>query len=65
MRIGIRELGLTLENEFGSRPINLSLLITHVHWDHIQVPFFRAFYNDKNKSGFLVMRGQAAACARF
>jgi phosphoribosyl 1,2-cyclic phosphodiesterase len=46
---GIRELGLALENEFGSRPINLSLLITHVHWDHIQgFPFFVPSYNDKN-----------------
>jgi phosphoribosyl 1,2-cyclic phosphodiesterase len=47
---GIRELGLALENEFGSRPINLSLLITHVHWDHIQgFPFFIPAYNDKNE----------------
>ena len=47
---GIRELGLSLENEFGSRPINLSLLITHVHWDHIQgFPFFVPSYNDKNQ----------------
>jgi len=47
---GIRELGLALENEFGSRPINLSLLITHVHWDHIQgFPFFVPSYNDKNQ----------------
>jgi len=47
---GIRELGLALEKEFGSRPINLSLLITHVHWDHIQgFPFFVPSYNDKNQ----------------
>src|SRR5216684_852782 len=47
---GIRALGLALENEFGSRPINLSLLITHVHWDHIQgFPFFVPSYNDKNQ----------------
>lgn len=47
---GIRGLGLALENEFGSRPINLSLLITHVHWDHIQgFPFFVPAYNDKNE----------------
>jgi phosphoribosyl 1,2-cyclic phosphodiesterase len=47
---GIRELGLSLENEFGSQPINLSLLITHVHWDHIQgFPFFVPSYNDKNQ----------------
>jgi phosphoribosyl 1,2-cyclic phosphodiesterase len=47
---GIRELGLALESEFGSRPIDLSLLITHVHWDHIQgFPFFVPSYNDKNQ----------------
>lgn len=47
---GIRKLGLALENEFGSRPIKLSLLITHVHWDHIQgFPFFVPSYHDKNQ----------------
>src|ERR1700720_2017994 len=47
---GIRALGLALEEEFGSQPINLSLLITHVHWDHIQgFPFFVPSYNDKNQ----------------
>ena len=47
---GIRALGLALENEFGSRPIKLTLLITHPHWDHIQgFPFFGPSYNDKNQ----------------
>jgi phosphoribosyl 1,2-cyclic phosphodiesterase len=47
---GIRALGINLEEEFGSRPIQLSLLITHVHWDHIQgFPFFVPAYNDKNQ----------------
>jgi phosphoribosyl 1,2-cyclic phosphodiesterase len=46
---GIRSLGLALENEFGSEPIRIALLITHVHWDHIQgFPFFVPSYNDKN-----------------
>jgi phosphoribosyl 1,2-cyclic phosphodiesterase len=46
---GIRSLGLALESEFGSRPISIALLITHVHWDHIQgFPFFVPSYNDKN-----------------
>ena len=47
---GIRELGIALEKEFGSKPMNVSLLITHLHWDHIMgFPFFGPAYSDKNK----------------
>lgn len=47
---GIRLLGQSLQREFGSEPINLSLLITHTHWDHIQgLPFFLPAYSPKNE----------------
>jgi phosphoribosyl 1,2-cyclic phosphodiesterase/ActR/RegA family two-component response regulator len=47
---GIRPLGLALSREFKDLPIELTLLITHTHWDHIQgFPFFVPAYNPQNK----------------
>jgi phosphoribosyl 1,2-cyclic phosphodiesterase len=47
---GIRPLGVALDKEFQGRPIRLSLLITHAHWDHIQgFPFFKPAYDSKNE----------------
>lgn len=38
---GLRKLGLTLAAEARGKPVSLSMLITHTHWDHIQgFPFF-------------------------
>jgi phosphoribosyl 1,2-cyclic phosphodiesterase len=55
---GVRLLGLALEKEFGSRPIKLSLLNTHAHWDHIQgLPFFQPAYDGKNEIRLLGYRG--------
>jgi phosphoribosyl 1,2-cyclic phosphodiesterase/CheY-like chemotaxis protein len=55
---GIRPLGVSLRNEFQANPINLSLLISHTHWDHIQgFPFFVPAYNPKNQVRILAFEG--------
>src|SRR6195256_1780827 len=55
---GIRELGLALNQEFGNAPINLTLLLTHTHWDHIQgLPFFLPAYQAKNTINVLGFQG--------
>jgi phosphoribosyl 1,2-cyclic phosphodiesterase len=42
---GLRELGINLMNSNGARPVTIDLLISHLHWDHIQgLPFFRPAY---------------------
>ena len=47
---GIRGLGLSLEREFAGRALELTLLISHTHWDHIQgFPFFKPVYNPENR----------------
>jgi len=58
---GIRPLGIALDREFQSRPIRLSLLITHAHWDHIQgFPFFKPAYGPKNEIRILGFDGAGA-----
>lgn len=55
---GIRQLGLALIDESKGRPIEVTLLITHTHWDHIQgFPFFLPVYNPKNKIHVLGFEG--------
>lgn len=47
---GIRQLGEKLIEEAGGAPLNLHLLISHTHWDHIQgFPFFRPAYQPPNR----------------
>ena len=43
---GLRELGLKLN---GTSPLTVDLLLSHLHWDHIQgIPFFRPAFDPKN-----------------
>jgi phosphoribosyl 1,2-cyclic phosphodiesterase len=58
---GIRALGVALDREFQERPIKLSLLITHAHWDHIQgFPFFKPAYDSKNEIRVFGFNGAGA-----
>ena len=55
---GIRGLGQALDAEFKEKPISMTLLITHTHWDHIQgFPFFLPAYNAKNRVRILGYEG--------
>ena len=45
---GLRKLGSSLLEEFKRKPLNLTLLISHTHWDHIQgLPFFGPLYESR------------------
>ncbi len=46
---GIRPLGLNLMARSAGKPLNLHLIISHTHWDHIQgLPFFVPAYIPTN-----------------
>ena len=55
---GIRPLGLALAAEAAGQPLNLTLLVTHSHWDHIQgFPFFIPAYDPNSRLRILGYEG--------
>ena len=55
---GLRALGQSLLAEFKNQPLNLTLLLTHTHWDHIQgLPFFGPIYDSRCRLRILGCEG--------
>jgi phosphoribosyl 1,2-cyclic phosphodiesterase len=55
---GLRSLGQSLMKEFDQQPPDLTLLLSHTHWDHIQgLPFFLPFYRPNNHLRILGYEG--------
>ncbi len=58
---GLRPLGLALSRELQIKSLDLHLLISHTHWDHIQgLPFFRPAYLPSNRIRILGAAGTRA-----
>ncbi len=54
---GARKLGLDLLERSGGAKLDLNVLMTHFHWDHIQgIPFFAPLYSPANHIRFHTTR---------
>jgi len=54
----LRLLGKALLEEFGDQSLEMTLLLTHTHWDHIQgIPFFLPVYRPQNHLRILGYEG--------
>jgi phosphoribosyl 1,2-cyclic phosphodiesterase len=50
MGTGARDLGVALTAEAGGAPLDLHVLFSHFHWDHLQgLPFFAPIYAAENR----------------
>src|SRR2546423_1150420 len=55
---GLRLLGRELMSEFDNQSLEVTLLLTHTHWDHIQgLPFFLPVYKEQNRLRILGFEG--------
>ena len=55
---GLRLLGNRLRQEFPNKPLQLTVLLSHTHWDHIQgLPFFSPVYYPENRIRILGYEG--------
>lgn len=55
---GLRMLGKELAREGADHPMNLTVLLTHTHWDHIQgLPFFQPLFKSSNRIRILGYEG--------
>src|SRR5262249_8593018 len=54
----LRPLGIQLIAEFDNQPLDLTLLLSHTHWDHIQgLPFFQPVYRANSRLRILGYEG--------